>query len=226
MKRKQDERISHIARHYNNADHVKFFSRNNAPANMPEKVLDKEFLTVFSNLDFDFPSDKTVALDIGCHSGRYIMGLLNNGFNAVGIDTAIIPLKYASEHVDGMFIRASVTDLPFKKERFDLVICIELLHHFEDDVLEKVLEEISGIIKPRGIFVFDVKNKMNPVLWYKYKKRNRIDFTLKARTNRDMAKLIEKHGFEVIKKKGILFPIAMFAPYVVVFGRKERVRRL
>jgi hypothetical protein len=36
-----------------------------------------------------------------------------------------------------------------------------------------------------------------------------------------MAKLVEKHGFLVIKKKGILFPITLFAPYVVVFGRKE-----
>ena len=30
-----------------------------------------------------------------------------------------------------------------------------------------------------------------------------------------------KHGFEVIKKKGILFPITVFAPYVVAFGRKR-----
>jgi len=149
------------------------------------------------------------------------MGLKNKGFDAIGIDTAIIPLKYASERIDAKLIRASVTDLPFKKESFDLVICIELLHHFEDEVIGKVLEEISEVIKPGGILVFDVKNKLNPVMWYRYKKENSVEFTLKARTNREMAKLVEKHGFEVIKKKGILFPIALFAPYVVVFVRKK-----
>jgi hypothetical protein len=60
-------------------------------------------------------------------------------------------------------------------------------------------------------------------MWYKYKKENSIEFTLKARANREMTKIVEKYGFEVIKKKGILFPITLFAPYVVVFGRKKEV---
>ena len=28
---------------------------------------------------------------------------------------------------------------------------------------------------------------------------------------------------EIMKKGGIFFPIALFAPYVVVFGRKSRI---
>lgn len=76
------------------------------------------------------------------------------------------------------------------------------------------------LFKPGGIFVFDVKNKLNPYLWHRYKKRNRVKFTLKARTTKQMAKLVKKHGFEVIKKKGIYLPITLFAPFVVVFGRK------
>jgi len=218
---KMEKRVSHIARHYNNVEHAeRYFSCDN-PQSMRDRISYKQFLTVFSNLDFDFPSNKPVGLDIGCSSGKYTMGLLNKGIDAIGIDTAIIPLKYASERVDAKFIGASATDLPFKKESFDLVICIELLHHFEDEVLEKVLEEISQVLKHGGLFVFDVKNKLNPVMWYRYKKENSVKFTLRARTNREIAKLVEKHGFEVIKKKGILFPIALFAPFVIVFGRKE-----
>lgn len=219
---KQDERISHIAKAYDNLSSAERRFGYNIPKTMRDKISHKQFLTVFSNLDCnDFPSNKPLALDIGCSSGRYVMGLKDKGFEAIGIDTAIIPLKYASERIDAKLIRASVTDLPFEKERFDLVICIELLHHFEDEVLEAVLEEISNVIKPGGIFVFDVKNKINPVMWYKYKKENSIEFTLKARTIRKMAKLVEKHGFEVIKKKDILFPIAMFAPFVVAFAKKR-----
>ena len=217
---KMEERISHIARHYDDIEHAECYFSCVGSKNMRDRISHKQFLTVLSNLDFDVPSNKPVALDIGCSSGRYVRGLKNKGMDAVGIDTAIIPLKYASERVDAKFIGASATDLPFKKESFDLVICVELLHHFEDEVLEKVLEEISEVIKPGGIFIFDVKNKMNPVMWYKYKKENSVEFTLKARTNREMAKFVERHDFEVIKKKGILFPITLFAPYVVVWGRR------
>ena len=218
---KMKERISHIARHYDTANHAERYFSCEESKSMRGGVSHKQFLTVFSNLNFNLPSNKPAALDIGCSSGRYTMGLLNKGIDAIGIDTAIIPLKYASERVDAKFIGASATDLPFKKESFDLVICIELLHHFEDEVLEKILEEISYVLKHGGIFVFDVKNKLNPVMWYKYKKENSVEFTLKARTNREMAGFVERHGFEVIKKKGILFPITLFAPFVVVFGRKE-----
>ena len=220
---KTDERVSRIAKAYDNRSSAERRFGYNIPKTMRDKISHKQFLTVFSNLDCnDFPNNKPFGLDIGCSSGRYVMGLKDKGFEAIGIDTAIIPLKYSSERTDAKLIRASATDLPFEKESFDLVICIELLHHFEDEVLEKVLGEISEVIKPGGVFIFDVKNKLNPVMWYKYKKENSVKFTLKARTIRKMAKLVEKHSFEVIKRKGILFPIAMFAPYVVVFGRKVR----
>ena len=177
---KQDERVSHIARHYNDVEHAKRYFSCEKSKNIRDRISHKQFLTVFSNLDFDYPSNKPVALDVGCSSGRYTMGLLNKGINAIGIDTATIPLKYASERVDAKFIQASATHLPFKKETFDLIICIELLHHFTDDALEKVLEEISDIVKPGGIFVFDVKNKMNPVLELAYKMYDTVNRTLKA----------------------------------------------
>ena len=190
---------------------------------MRDRISHKQFLTVLSNLDFDFPSIEPVALDIGCSSGRYVSGLKNKGMDAVGIDTAVIPLKYASERVDAKFIGASAIDLPFKKESFDLVICIELLHHFEDEVLERVLEEISGVIKPGGIFIFDVKNKINPILQLAYKVYDNINLTLKARTINFMIKLIRKYGFELIEKKGVLFPIASLDPYVIFFLREKKV---
>jgi len=151
MKDNNQKRVENIAKAYDSFNAAEQYNRSNPSANMFDKLRDKEFLAVFSNLDFDWlPSKKPLALDIGCSSGRYTMALGNRNIDAVGIDTASIPLKYASERVNAKFLRASATVLPFKKETFDLVICIELLHHFTDDVLEVVLEEISDVIKPGG----------------------------------------------------------------------------
>ena len=224
MKDDDEKRVGHIAKHYNSANVAERYLRNNLPTNMFDKIRDKEFQTTFSNLNLDkLPSSKPKALDIGVGGGRYTMHLTNNGIETVGVDTGFNLLKYASERINASFIQASVTDLPFKKDSFDLVICIELLHHFTDEVLRMVLEEISEVIKPGGTFVFDVKNKMNPIMRNKYKKESCIEFTLKVRTIRRMSKLAEKHGFEVIKKRGIFFPVTLFAPFVIVFARKEEV---
>ena len=216
------KRVENIAKAYDSIDTAERFSRNRPPANMFDRIRDKEFQTTFSNLNFDeLPSNKPKALDIGVGGGRYSMYLTNDGIETVGIDTGFNLLKYASERIDASFTHASVTDLPFKKDSFDLVICIELLHHFTDNVLEQALDEIRDVVKPGGIFIFDVKNKLNPVMWYKYKKEGSVKFTLKVRTTKQMIKLVGERGFEVIKKKGVLFPITLFAPFVVVFVRKE-----
>ena len=222
---KQSERLFNIAKIYDDLEHaVRYFNCENSNS-IRDKISHKQFLAVFSGLDFDFDffkNSRPFALDIGCSSGRYTKGLQDRGMYAIGTDAAIVPLKYAFERIDAKFVRASATDLPFKKESFDLIICIELLHHFEDDVLEKVFKEVSEIVKPEGIFIFDIKNKLNPMLRYKYKKEDSIEFTLKARTTSWMIRLAEKHGFETIKKKSILFPVSLFAPYLIIFTRKIR----
>ena len=216
-----DERVSNIAKAYDNIDAAKRYYDSNKSKNFRGVISHKQILCVFSNLDYDFFGEKPAALDVGCNSGRYVKELVDRGFNATGIDTAGIPLEYASKRIDARFIKASATDMPLKQKSFDLVICMELLHHFEDEVLERVLREISRVMKPGGLFIFDVKNKMNPVLWYKYKREDSVGFTLKARTNRQMKKLVEGYGLRVINKKGIFFPFTLFAPYVIFFAQKE-----
>lgn len=223
LKDDDKKKVLNIIKHYDNIEHAERFFRCGTPSNISDRIRDKEFQTVFSNLDFNaLPSKKTIAMDIGVGGGRYIMYLVNRDIRAVGIDTGINPLKYASKRIDARFIRASVTDLPFKEETFDLIICIELLHHFSDAVLERVLTQISRVTKAEGIFVFDLKNEFNLPLWYRYKKRDTAEFPKKVRTIHKMEKLVKTAGFEIIKKKGIFFPITLFAPFVVVFARKGR----
>jgi len=219
MKDKSQKRVENIAKAYDSIEAAECYFSSGV-----NRLYDLQFKTVVSILkSLHIPNQGTKALDIGCSGGRYTNTLVSMGMDAIGIDTGIKPLIYASKKLDASFIRANVIKLPFKEKRFGLILCINLLHHFEDEALEEVLEEISNVIKPGGIFIFDVKNKMNPIMWYKYKKEDSVEFTLKARTIREMTKHIEKYGFEVIKKKGILFPIALFAPFVVVFTRKDGI---
>jgi len=152
-----------------------------------------------------------------------MQALLDRGFDSHGLDTGMIPLLYAKTKIGGANLyQASITDLPFKEETFDLVLCIELLHHLTDDVLKNAVAQISGVTKSGGFFIFDVKNNLNPYLQYRYRKRDNITraLTLKARSVNEMTSLVEGAGFKAINKKGIFSPITLLAPIVIVFCEK------
>lgn len=211
----QSKKVECIARHtLDSTSHAEYYFSSGT-----NRLYDMQFRTVFSNLNLDDISNQKInALDIGCSGGRYTAALLNMGVDTVGLDTANNALLYASNKINAKFICAS--DLPFKKGSFDLVLCINLLQHFTDDIVENILEEINDVIKPGGILISDVKNALNPVLYLSFKKHSGY-CTYNSRTTKQMTKLSEKHGFKVIKKKGVLIPITLFAPFVILFARKE-----
>lgn len=217
-----NQRVLNIAKKYDSIADAERYLRKSPPTSLWDRIRDWQLSIVLAHLGIDsFPSPRPRGLDIGCSSGRYSAALMAKGISVIGIDTAAIPLGYAAKRIrEASFFRASAIDLPFEKESFDLVICIELLHHFSDDVLEKGFREISRITKPGGTFVFDLKNSLNPIMWYRYQREDSVSLTLKVRTIHQMVEIAERNGFEVILKKGILFPITYFAPFVILFARK------
>ena len=217
--------VSSIAKVYDSPEDAEHYFRRSSPSSLWDWVRDKQLAIAVSYIDSYLDSltyDRNMqALDIGCNSGRYTKALLQNaeGLNAVGVDTANIPLTYALKWVpQANFIQASAIDLPFKSESFDIIVCIELLHHFTDKVVVKALKQIAGVLKPGGFFIFDLKNKLNPVMWYRYRRKDSIELTLKTRTISQIIRLVEANGFKVIKRKGI--PPIPLAPFVVLCATK------
>jgi len=217
------KRISYIAKHYDSPEEAEWYRRATPASSIKQWIQDRELSIVTSYLDpSDFPGSRPKVLDIGCSSGRYTTALLNKGFDVVGIDTAAIPLSYAVKWApEASFIRASALDLPFEREGFDVVICIGLLHHFNDEVVQKALMQIAEVTKPKGSFVFNLRNKRNPVLWYLYRKLDSIEFTVKTRTVSQMARIMEGCGFTIIRKKSLLLPITSVDPFPVLMAEKS-----
>lgn len=59
------------------------------------------------------------------------------------------------------FMKGDIYHLPFKKEQFDIVVGLRFSMHLPK--LEKALEEMSRILRPDGILVFDIFN-LNSIL--------------------------------------------------------------
>ena len=63
---------------------------------------------------------------------------------------------------------ASILDLPFEGDKFDNVICSEVLEHVEDD--QKAIHELSKVLKKKGRLIMTVPSKDS--IW----ERNRDSF--------------------------------------------------
>ena len=106
-------------------------------------------------------ADKAV-LDLGCAGGFMAEALTNKGAKVTGIDPAAHAITAATaraEHMD-QAIQYDVgvgENLPYPDDHFDAVVCVDVLEHVDN--LTKVLAEVTRVLKPGGIFLYDTINR-------------------------------------------------------------------
>jgi SAM-dependent methyltransferase len=100
-------------------------------------------------------------LDAGCGTGRNLLYFLKSGAHVFGIDQnpeAISQLKALASNFPHInpnenFKVASVENLPFGNETFDLVISSAVLHFSENQVhFDAMLNSMWNVLKPGGYF--------------------------------------------------------------------------
>ncbi|QEC51882.1 3-demethylubiquinone-9 3-methyltransferase [Anseongella ginsenosidimutans] len=115
---------------------------------------------VLKKLDID-PQGKT-ALEVGSGGGILTEEICKMGFTTSGIEPAEESLHAARNHAnaEGLAItyeKGSGEQIPFPDQSFDCVFCCDVLEHVRD--LPKVISEISRVLKPRGVFIYDTLNR-------------------------------------------------------------------
>ncbi|QIL88915.1 methyltransferase domain-containing protein [Microbulbifer sp. SH-1] len=105
-------------------------------------------------------------LDLGCGEGRHAIHLLiTDAVDIFAVDLSQRDIRTACDkaqpfmaagNVSGrvQFVVSDALRLPFSDDFFDVVICSEVLEHIED--YEGVLNEITRVLKPAGIFAATV----------------------------------------------------------------------
>jgi len=107
------------------------------------------------------PQGKT-ALEVGSGGGILTEEIRKMGFTTTGIDPAEGSVETASNHarMNGLDIKYEVgsgENLPYEDASFDVVFCCDVLEHVQD--LPKVISEISRVLKPGGLFIYDTLNR-------------------------------------------------------------------
>jgi len=100
-------------------------------------------------------------LEMGCGTGRLLYHLVSNNFDLYGIDMSSGMLAVAKERLAGAERKISLqesnaTETPFEAATFDAIYSILVVNLIPE--YEKMFKEAARLIKPGGIFVFNIPN--------------------------------------------------------------------
>lgn len=153
------------------------------------RKLIKDYLSNFEKLE-------TEILDLGCGTGHLTLDLLKEGYkvSAVDISKELIDFTLKSINEEGYSIDARVMNIHnldwFGAQRFDAVICLDVLEHVKDD--NSALKNINYILKSNGLLICSV-----PALMFLYGKRDSEIGHFRRYDKIDLINKIETSGFHV-----------------------------
>ena len=103
-------------------------------------------------------------------TGGTMRWLMSKGYNCYGVDISQEVVKLARKNfskeipVNKYFKVGDVRKLPFKDNTFDVVFSFGTIEHIREN--QKACEEAFRVLKPGGIFITNVNNKIN--IWGNY----------------------------------------------------------
>lgn len=87
-------------------------------------------------------------LEAGCGTGHWLEKLVETGSYIVGLDLSFGMLSQAAVLTQFPLIQGRAENLPLLSESFDLVYCVNALHHF--DRPQEFIYEASRLLRPGG----------------------------------------------------------------------------
>jgi len=115
---------------------------------------------VLKTIKDQFGESEQKVLDIGCGAGFLSNVVAKNGHRVHGVDMSEESLAVARKYdttktVNYLF--ANAYSLPFENKTFDVVCAMDFLEHVEEPA--KVIEEVSRVLRPGGLFFFHTFSK-------------------------------------------------------------------
>lgn len=121
------------------------------------------------------PHSNRNALDAGCGDGRNSFALAQKGFDVTGIDQIpenVISEKAKKHKVDIRYRKGNLLDIDIE-DKFDIIICSEVLHLFEEKEIILLMEKFLSATKNGGYIFVDIlsnikrwlKNTNEPFVW-------------------------------------------------------------
>ncbi|MDD3679430.1 MAG: methyltransferase domain-containing protein [Candidatus Shapirobacteria bacterium] len=163
----------------------------------------------------------SMILDAGCGEGNISLILAKKNNNITGIDISKKAINTAKKKAKilGLEKRTKffVRDIHnFKlKEKFDFVVCVEVLEHIEND--SQTIKNISNHIKKFGLLIITTPSKNAPL--YRLKNVKEYDKKIghiRRYYEKDLINKLEKNDLEILeikKTEGVLRNFLFFTHF-------------
>src|SRR3954467_3399562 len=154
-------------------------------------------------------------LDCGCGTGHNLAMLRQYG-RAWGIDLTWSGLARARTLGEHGVARASVADLPFANEQFDLVTSFDVLYALDDTVERKALDEMYRVLRPGGQVLINVA-----ALKMLTGNHSVLGGEVRRYSRQELRAHLERSGFDV---RRITYTNFLLLPLVLFVRFAQRVR--
>ncbi|EKD42898.1 MAG: hypothetical protein ACD_72C00540G0002 [uncultured bacterium] len=118
----------------------------------------KEFWAKTKQLINSRPSGQNI-INIGCGYDDHADEFATSGHTFINFDlvkTMLLDNKNHSQN-GGYYVAGDINYLPFKKQSFDVVISIDIIHH-EYARLPEILKKLTDLLKPGGLLLLEDPN--------------------------------------------------------------------
>ena len=179
-------------------------------------------------------------LDNGAGTGKWTIPLLKEGFSVVACDISLKMLKVAkakvhSKYSKAMFVNCDITNLPFKKGKFNAIVMAGRVLSITHEP-EKALEECYRVLKNGGklwtsvcnlwssvLLLFLEKGFSEKILRIVKEKRIYIDESLSMRQfmYKEVKRMVATAGFNIEKITGDI-AFSHFLPDELLKNLKKR----
>jgi ubiquinone/menaquinone biosynthesis C-methylase UbiE len=93
-------------------------------------------------------------LDVGCGAGKILEELQTLGWQVEGVDAAPAKAQTQRRSLKIKTANLQTQPLPYSRNYFDLVICLDTLEHMSDD--QRLAREMARVTKPKGVIIISV----------------------------------------------------------------------
>jgi SAM-dependent methyltransferase len=186
---------------------------------MSEKLLDTFFKVetshwwwtgrkgiITSVLKTRFNGRKIKILDAGCGTGSNII-FFNQYGKTYGTDISPIATKFCRIRGIKNVITSDVSKLPYKDRFFDLVSCMDVLEHIENE--DKAIREIYRILKPGGLVLLTV-----PALPFIFSKHDKAQGHFRRYNIKHLRQILTSAGF--VEERTTYFNTFLSLPIILI----------
>jgi ubiquinone/menaquinone biosynthesis C-methylase UbiE len=107
-------------------------------------------------------------LEIGCGTGQWLSELECYNAEKIGVDSSIGMLREAKKNSKKLnLICADANSLPFSEKRFDMIYCVNAIHHFKDK--KEFINAAANLLEQNGtLSIVGVSPHNKNDKWYIY----------------------------------------------------------